>query len=119
MRIDGHDYRLAFLNYLRTGMSIKRAVLEERATPHYIWRSQNDDKVRLDHAVNAGQIFAWDNPPPTGHPGQDYGCRCTAEPFDPGTAEYVEITLSGVRTPAQPGAAAISRGTIMKVKDAR
>lgn len=96
MRVDGDDYRLAFLNYLRTGMSIKRAAGAGRTTPHYIWHTRSDEKVRAGHAVNEGQIFAWDSPPPTGHPGEEYGCRCTAEPFDPGTAEYVEITLSGV-----------------------
>ena len=28
-----------------------------------------------------GKTFRWDTPPDdTGHPGEDYGCRCTAEP---------------------------------------
>lgn len=25
-----------------------------------------------------GNLFAWDNPPPTGNPGDDFGCRCMA-----------------------------------------
>ncbi|MEM7617627.1 MAG: hypothetical protein AAF195_04525, partial [Pseudomonadota bacterium] len=33
-----------------------------------------------DHSVNDGRIFFWDNPPPTGHPGEDYNCRCHAGP---------------------------------------
>ena len=47
---------------------------------HYIWRSLDDEKVRPDHAANDGKIFSWNNPPPTGHPGEDYNCRCYAEP---------------------------------------
>ncbi|MEM7617634.1 MAG: colicin E5-related ribonuclease, partial [Pseudomonadota bacterium] len=35
---------------------------------------------RDDHSVNDGRIFFWDNPPPTGHPGEDYNCRCHAGP---------------------------------------
>lgn len=54
---------------------------EERPTTHYIWRTSGDDKVRPSHAVNNGRIFSWDNPPETGHPGEDYNCRCTAEPY--------------------------------------
>lgn len=26
--------------------------------------------------------FSWDNPPSTGHPGEDYNCRCWAEPHN-------------------------------------
>lgn len=39
--------------------------------------------MRSTHAANTGKIFAWDNPPETGHPGEDYNCRCTAEPYTP------------------------------------
>ncbi len=53
----------------------------------YIWRSQDDKKVRASHAVNDDKIFEWDNPPPTGHPGDDYGCRCWAEPILDGAEE--------------------------------
>ncbi len=53
----------------------------------YIWRSQDDKKVRVSHAVNDDKIFEWDNPPPTGHPGDDYGCRCWAEPILDGAEE--------------------------------
>jgi SPP1 gp7 family putative phage head morphogenesis protein len=47
----------------------------------YIWRTSNDDRVRVTHAENNGKVFKWNNPPAeTGHPGQDINCRCTAEP---------------------------------------
>ena len=48
---------------------------------HYIWHTRGDDKVRSSHAVNDGKRFSWKNPPPTGHPGEGYNCRCWAEPY--------------------------------------
>ena len=50
---------------------------------HYIWRTKRDNKVRPSHAANEGKVFSWDNPPPTGHPGDDDNCRCVAEPYKP------------------------------------
>ncbi len=47
----------------------------------YIWHTQDDRKVRPAHARNDERIFQWDNPPPTGHPGEDFNCRCWAEPL--------------------------------------
>lgn len=47
----------------------------------YIWRTSGDTNVRPSHAEKDGKTFRWDTPPDdTGHPGEDYGCRCTAEP---------------------------------------
>jgi SPP1 gp7 family putative phage head morphogenesis protein len=48
---------------------------------HYIWRTRGDGKVRAAHAANNGRIFSWDHSPTTGHPGEDYNCRCVAEPY--------------------------------------
>jgi SPP1 gp7 family putative phage head morphogenesis protein len=84
--IEKHIYRKAFNLYLRKGIAIERTLHEllrkqEHPTTHYIWRTRGDDKVRSSHAGNNGKIFAWDNPPETGHPAQDYGCRCVAEPY--------------------------------------
>lgn len=51
----------------------------------YIWRTSRDERVRASHLEKEGQKFRWDSPPfDTGHPGQDYNCRCTAEPVIPG-----------------------------------
>lgn len=60
----------------------------EEGYRYYIWHSQDDEKVRPDHAANDGKIFSWDNPPPTGHPGEDYNCRCYAEPYRDPPAPY-------------------------------
>jgi hypothetical protein len=82
--IETPAYREAFIQYLRKGKAIEispKAAADARPTTHYIWRTSGDDKVRSSHAANNGKIFAWDNPPETGHPGEDYNCRCWAEPY--------------------------------------
>ncbi len=107
-------YKKAFDAYLRRGTPIEwslqqalvrgelslKAAAPERPATHYIWRTRGDTKVRASHAANNGKVFAWDNPPPTGHPGEDYNCRCTAEPYygfvinDPPIEEvYPELLL--------------------------
>ncbi|MEM7617514.1 MAG: phage minor head protein [Pseudomonadota bacterium] len=49
----------------------------------YTWITMGDELVRDDHSANDGRIFFWSDPPPTGHPGEDYNCRCTPIPFSP------------------------------------
>lgn len=47
----------------------------------YVWKTVRDERVRESHAKKHGQRFRWDDPPAdTGHPGEDYQCRCVAEP---------------------------------------
>ena len=96
MIIDQKTYKKAFQAYLRKGTPIMWSIKQERPTTHYIWRTRRDGKVRPRHAEREGQIFAWDNPPPGGHPGEDYNCRCTAEPYIPDVDEYLSISLSDV-----------------------
>lgn len=58
-------------------------VLEEgKKTGRYIWRTSKDDRVRASHKPRDGQVFEWSNPPPDGHPGEAFGCRCKAEDVD-------------------------------------
>lgn len=47
----------------------------------YIWRSQDDARVRAAHAEHDDRTFAWSDPPAGGHPGEAWNCRCTAEPI--------------------------------------
>ncbi len=47
----------------------------------YIWQTAGDERVRDEHAANDGQVFSWDDPPATGHPGDDIQCRCVALPY--------------------------------------
>ena len=54
----------------------------------YIWRTLLDNRVRDKHAHLEGTYHTWKNPPAAGsserkiyvHPGQDWRCRCYAEP---------------------------------------
>ena len=48
---------------------------------HYRWQTVGDERVRESHRQNNGKVFAWNDPPDTGHPGEDYQCRCIAEPI--------------------------------------
>ncbi|MCP4393335.1 MAG: hypothetical protein GY804_03565, partial [Alphaproteobacteria bacterium] len=49
-------------------------------TTKYIWHTQKDSKTRSSHADRDGKVFEWAHPPEGGHPGEDYNCRCWAEP---------------------------------------
>ena len=46
----------------------------------YIWRSQDDTRVRPLHQDHDDQFFFWSTPPDDGAPGTAFGCRCSAEP---------------------------------------
>lgn len=60
---------------------------------YYIWHTQGDERVRGAHAANDGKIFSRENPPETGNPGDDYNCRCWAEPYKKGQTEFVQQDL--------------------------
>lgn len=95
LRCDHAALRVYFV-LLTLGLRFDRAVSTKtatRAATHYIWRTRSDGKVRAAHAANNGRIFSWDNPPPMGHPGEDFNCRCTAEPYVQGESEYAYQTL--------------------------
>jgi SPP1 gp7 family putative phage head morphogenesis protein len=48
----------------------------------YTWSTSQDERVRDSHRDKEGEVFSWDDPPEdTGHPGQDYQCRCVAIPY--------------------------------------
>ncbi len=55
----------------------------------YVWTTSNDERVRETHEALEGQEFRWDDPPEvnddgdTGHPGEDFQCRCIAFPVLP------------------------------------
>lgn len=52
----------------------------------YTWRTSNDERVRETHQELEGTAQSWDDPPEindegdVGHPGEDFQCRCRAEP---------------------------------------
>ncbi len=68
---------------------------DESSVPEmYVWRTRGDGNVRGTHQANNGKIFTRDNPPETGHPGQEWGCRCVAEPLE---LPVVQLPLEAVR----------------------
>jgi SPP1 gp7 family putative phage head morphogenesis protein len=61
--------------------SLTKVRQQEVGVSEYIWRTSGDERVRSSHRAKDGKKFKWSKPPSdTGHPGQDYQCRCTAEP---------------------------------------
>lgn len=65
---------------LNATLNQKRA--QNVGSEEYIWRTSEDGRVRHNHATKNGKRFKWSKPPQdTGHPGQDYQCRCIAEPI--------------------------------------
>jgi SPP1 gp7 family putative phage head morphogenesis protein len=73
------------LKFLQAQTQMRRLGIKDSSLrlPEYIWRTSEDEKVRSTHQANNGKIFRWDTRPPTGHPGEDYNCRCWAEPHVP------------------------------------
>lgn len=55
---------------------------EEGVATRYIWRTEGDNRVRDSHEANDGEEFSTDDAPDTGAPGEDFNCRCWAEPVD-------------------------------------
>lgn len=85
---DTDTYHTAFVEYLRRGTPIRLSLKQAMDTAPYVWRTRRDARVRPSHRMNDGRIFSRSNPPDTGHPGEDYNCRCEAVPYVPGSTEY-------------------------------
>lgn len=61
--------------------AMEQAQQQDLGIKSYRWSTSRDNRVRHTHQENEGKIFTWDDPPATGHPGQDYNCRCVAIPI--------------------------------------
>ena len=79
-------YQTAFVEYLRKGTPIR--LKQAGMTDRYVWRTRRDERVRRSHRMNDGRVFSWTDAPATGHPGEDYNCRCEAVPYIPGETEF-------------------------------
>jgi Phage Mu protein F like protein len=86
--IDPTSYRNAFVEYLRKGTPIRLSNKQGQSNGQYVWRTSQDEKVRSAHRANDGHLFNWSDPPETGHPGEDYNCRCEAIPYAMGATEF-------------------------------
>lgn len=80
---------------------INRLRQEDLGIERYIWRSQDDAKVRDSHAEHDDQVFRWDDPPAGGHPGEAHNCRCYAEPIAPAPQSNVLLVGSDGSVPLQ------------------
>lgn len=61
--------------------AITKARQQNLGIVEYVWLTAKDgDRVRQTHRNNHNKTFRWDKPPATGHPGEDYNCRCVAKP---------------------------------------
>lgn len=81
-------YRDAFATYLRKGTPIHLTLKQAHLTNRYVWHSRRDGHVRPSHRMNDGRVFIWGKAPDTGHPGEDYNCRCEAVPYIAGATEF-------------------------------
>lgn len=60
---------------------IARERQEQHGITHFQWSTSGDARVRQGHAELDGRIFSWATGAPGGiFPGDDFQCRCTAEP---------------------------------------
>ena len=66
---------------------------EQAGITHYIWETAHDSRVRPWHRTRQGKKFAWNNPPPDGHPGIPIRCRCVALPV-------IDVDTIPIRTKA-------------------
>ncbi|SEO76483.1 phage putative head morphogenesis protein, SPP1 gp7 family [Luteibacter sp. UNC138MFCol5.1] len=62
--------------------AITKARHVELGLTEYTWQTSGDERVRASHAEHDGKVYRWDDPPKeTGHPGEDFNCRCVAIPY--------------------------------------
>ena len=65
---------------LKGNSALTQARHRQAGVTSYIWTTSRDERVRPEHRALDRQEFRWDDPPPPGHPGQDFNCRCVARP---------------------------------------
>jgi SPP1 gp7 family putative phage head morphogenesis protein len=74
---------------LKLNGSLTRNRQRDLGVDKYVWRTSLDERVREDHLKLEGTVHSWKGQGPitdsrTGarnHPGMDFNCRCTAEPY--------------------------------------
>lgn len=85
--------RAAFIARDQTGSILGQMTAERHKRsgfPAFRWSDSGDNRVRPSHKEKNGKIFLYaDNP---ALPGEDFGCRCVAEPVDEDElAEYLAL----------------------------
>jgi SPP1 gp7 family putative phage head morphogenesis protein len=75
---------------LKLNAAINRDRMAAAGIDSYVWRTSRDERVRESHKDLEGKRFKFEDPPVSNdagdenNPGEDYQCRCTAEPVIPG-----------------------------------
>lgn len=89
----------------------------ELGIDEYIWRGVKDDRERETHRRNEGKKIKWSEPPDTGHPGEDYQCRCVAQPvIDIEGIEKTEAAIAAEEPPVKTAKKAVSAFANMKIE---
>lgn len=71
---------------LKANAQLSQLRQQNAGVTQYIWVTSRDERVRSAHADLDGTVQSWLAPPVvsddgrTGHPGEDYQCRCVAVP---------------------------------------
>lgn len=90
------DHGLRVTGEARPGdetIQVLKKEYEKTPEGYYIWRTVEDNKVRNEHAQYNRTIRAWNDSP---DPGEDYNCRCWAEPIDSRIAEIKDPPIQPV-----------------------
>lgn len=61
--------------------ALNQAYQTEAGITHYQWQGAMDARERPTHVALQGMVFAWNDPPPEGHPGEPINCRCSGIPI--------------------------------------
>jgi len=95
----------------------------------YIWRTSGDERVRASHAIMDGKRCRWDDPtvyfdgkawvprPSSAvqeHPGQDYQCRCWAEPVFDKLYEDIDLGREAPVGPVEKDVEKLPVGTMLR-----
>lgn len=90
-------------------MNEELAVLEAEGA-FFVWRTAGDDKVRQEHAERAGRVFTFASPPEGELPGEDYNCRCWAEPLTSSLHVLAEETRREQEASSAPAISSGAKG---------
>lgn len=78
---------------LKLNGSINRIRQTAAGVESYVWSTSGDERVRETHEKQDGETYEWNSPPAeTGHPGQDFQCRCVPIPVIPELDDEVTDT---------------------------
>lgn len=90
------DHGLKATGAMKPGDETETALNVQNAkdqSGEYIWHTVDDDKVRAEHAELNGTKRQWNDSP---DPGEDFNCRCWAEPVAEGLHQEIVSEVNDV-----------------------